>query len=475
MLRKLLPSLLLLCIGHTLFAQNYQCVQPGKKRYFINDKFYLRGIRIDSVKTIGGLQYLYPFKSPRGKYYEEPLQPGGSWLGDVIMITPDGTHLFINHAKDTVVIKPQAAVNDSWVLYDDTASIHYIATVTQADTMTVLNTLDSIKAITITALDGSTPLTTDPLHNKHIILSKTHGFVQVMDLYNLPFHGGASWLDSSDYFTAKVRKTSMFNLVDFHNPTFNDLYDYNVGDVMQRKTDYLNTATATTTITEATITKKETIAPGYTRYTLQQWHQVHTLYTNNYTTRASIETLAADTQTLMPDSLMPEEVGQKDFIYYNPNDTSFCTKSARYTFIGNNITEDGVSTFEPPDHVRKYKISIGWLEEIKANLSYSSTDKLIYVNRSGTPCGYKETLGVPNVDKATLSIYPNPANDVLHVEATATGTLYLINTFGQTVHTATLGKGTTTIPTATLPAGNYVLKLESAGATMHYRMVSVVH
>ena len=64
------------------------------------------------------------------------------------------------------------------VLYDDTASIQYMATLTQADTMTVLNTLDSIKVITLTALDGSTPLPADPLHNKRIILSKTHGFVQ---------------------------------------------------------------------------------------------------------------------------------------------------------------------------------------------------------------------------------------------------------------------------------------------------------
>jgi hypothetical protein len=341
--------------------------------------------------------------------------------------------------------------------------------------MTILGTTDSVKTITITAFDGSTPLPADPLHNRRIILSKTHGFVQVTDLYNIPFREGLPWRDSSDCFTAKVGKASMFNLVDFHNPTFNDLYDYNVGDVMQQKKDDINTTIATTTITEATITKKETIAPGYTRYTLLQWQQFHTQYTSNYSTYASIEILAADTQTLMPDSLMPEEVGQELFIYYYPHDTSFCTESPAYTITPNNISRGRVNPYGSPENEKKYKISIGWLEELIMNLSYHITDRLMYVNRSGTPCGYKETLGVHNIDKPTLNIYPNPANDVLHVEATVTGTVYLINTFGQIVHTATLGKGITTITTATLPAGNYVLKLESAGTTMPHRMISVVH
>lgn len=390
------------------------------------------------------------------------------------MIAPDGTHLFINHAKDTVVIKPQAAVNDSWVLYDDTTTIRYIATLTQADTMTVLNTLDSIKAITITAFDGSTPLTTDPLHNKHIILSKTHGFVQVMDLYNLPFRRGVSWLDSSDYFTATVGKASMFRLIDFHNPTYNELYDYNVGDVMQRKTDITGAPSFTTT--ESTITKKESVAPGSSKYTMQGWQQIYNPAIREYVTHGNIEIFTTDTQKLLADSLMPEEMGQKNFIYYNPYDTSFCMRSKKYGLFYHNIMYDyWVNTFEPKDDVAVYKISIGLLERTIASNHSSSTNKLQYVNRSGTPCGYKETLGVPNVDKPTLNIYPNPTNDVLHVEATVTGTLYLINTFGQIVHTATLGKGTTTILTATLPAGNYVLKLEDAGTTIPHRMISVLH
>lgn len=77
-MRCLTTLLILLCTMLTTVAQNYQCVQPGSKQYFTNSTHYLRGIRIDSTKTIGGVQYLYPFKSPRGKYYEEPLQPGGS-------------------------------------------------------------------------------------------------------------------------------------------------------------------------------------------------------------------------------------------------------------------------------------------------------------------------------------------------------------------------------------------------------------
>jgi hypothetical protein len=459
----------------TAVAQNYQCVQPGAKRYFINDKYYLRGVRIDSVKTIGGVEYLYPFRSPRGKYYEEPLQPGGSWLGDVIMITPDGTHLFINHANDTVVIKPQAAVNDSWVLYDDTTSIYYMATLTQADTMTVLNTLDSIKAITITALDGSTPLTTDPLHNKRIILSKTHGFVQVMDLYNIPFKNSIWLHDSADYFTAKTGPASSFKLVNFHNPTYNELHDYNVGDMTQYMSE--NSIWPERITRESTVIEKQVLAPDHTRYIFHTWELHFKLSNNGPNVTLPVKTsINARPDKLVDETLMPEEWGQKKYVLYDTRDSSFCSGGAMYTIGYNNIEADGwVNTFEPPGIYVKYKVNIGLIEDVNATASDWRITRLKYVNRSGAPCGYKETLGVPNVDNPTLNIYPNPANDVLHVEASATGTLYLINTFGQIVHTATLGKGTTTISTATLPAGNYVLKLESAGTTMHHRMVSVVH
>jgi hypothetical protein len=474
-MRCLTTLLILLCTMLTTVAQNYQCVQPGSKQYFTNSTHYLRGIRIDSTKTIGGVQYLYPFKSPRGKYYEEPLQPGGSWLGDVIMIAPDGTHLFINHAKDTVVIKPQAAVNASWVLYDDTTTIRYIATLTQADTMTVLNTLDSIKAITITAFDGSTPLTTDPLHNKRIILSKTHGFVQVTDLYNLPFKNSIWLHDSADYFTAKTGPASLFKLVDFYNPTMNDLYNYNVGDIIQYSTYPEKTAERITT--EHMVTQKQAPAVGHTIYTCNTWNQIYSLTQMTVTmTIPKITSIDANTTRLIDETLMPEEWGQKKYILYDTRDTSFCSGGAMYTIGYNNIEADGwVNTFEPPGIYIKYKVNIGLIEDVNATASDWRVTRLKYVNRSGAPCGYKETLGVPNVDKPTLNIYPNPANDVLHVEATVTGTLYLINTFGQIVHTATLDKGTTTILTATLPAGNYVLKLEGAGTTIPHRMISVLH
>jgi hypothetical protein len=178
---------------------------------------------------------------------------------------------------------------------------------------------------------------------------------------------------------------------------------------------------------------------------------------------------------------MPEEWGTRDFYYYNPADTTYCRTGGLYTTHANFILypDNQVNIFEPIGHQYSYKKGLGvtWHHYQNGSGPINYTEPLTAFAKAGEPqCGPAAVLSVDAINSsAAFRIYPNPANDVLHVEASATGTLYLINTFGQIVHTTTLNKGTTTIPTATLPAGNYVLKLESAATTMPHRMISIVH
>ncbi len=129
-------------------AQNYQCLQAGVKHYFINGNGYLRGIRIDSVRTFGDTTIYYPFHTPR--LTSGIIDPnGGSWLGKRVLQLSDGTFVFDSYWNDSVIIKTKANVGDSWIFYRDSSHLYYKATVIANDTMTILSSLDSVKTIMI--------------------------------------------------------------------------------------------------------------------------------------------------------------------------------------------------------------------------------------------------------------------------------------------------------------------------------------
>ena len=75
-------------------AQNYQCLQSGVKHYFINGNGYLRGIRIDTVKTVGSDIEYFPYKTFRNSSL--PLDTtNGSWLGGHVIQKTDGSFFSI--------------------------------------------------------------------------------------------------------------------------------------------------------------------------------------------------------------------------------------------------------------------------------------------------------------------------------------------------------------------------------------------
>jgi hypothetical protein len=161
--------LLLLFVFSAQFshAQNYNCLQSGVKHYFTNSNGYLRGIRIDSVRTSGTDVIYYPFKTKRNFLSTAPDTTNGSWLGSRVIQQANGTFLFNTIMLDTVIIKTQANVGESWVFYNDSSSNYYIATVTSKDTMTILGTVDSIKTITLTAYADSAINAGDSINHFH--------------------------------------------------------------------------------------------------------------------------------------------------------------------------------------------------------------------------------------------------------------------------------------------------------------------
>jgi hypothetical protein len=515
-MKKLL--LLVFILGaHLGRAQNWQCLQPGVKHYFTNSNGYLRGIRIDSVKTYADSVVYYPFHTPRGRYYNWSStaldSTGGSWLGKHVVQLGDGTFLFDNLWGDTIIIKSQASVGDSWVFCRDTSSLYYRADLVAKDTMTVLGTLDSVKTVLITARRGSSIVTTDMVDSFQIILSKNNGFVQVFDLYTFPYHKpDTAYCSGLDYFLDKVISDPLartlvrsdnliFRLVPFTSPTFNQLYQWNAGDVYEYSHCFGDLEEYGTfcdppkeydldTITAITVTSGST-AYDYKGWRadliviLDSWGLGPTPAQAAYTIATNAGRFTDGSSFLINSDTLPEEFHQKNLLYYLPDDSSFCVAGALYKMERSDV--DGANyfaRFESGGPNSIYKIPLGLLhyyESYAGSDGFFTTDHtLLYYNRGGLACGYytPPRLSVENIDKRKrLLIFPNPTTNELTINTTTLQryTITLINTLGQTIKTIACNKQQQTINTTNIPAGVYTISITDENGNRYNEKVVIVH
>ena len=497
-MKKLLLFILILS-SYCCNAQNYQCLQSGVKHYFTNGNGYLRGIRIDSVRTMGDTTVYYPFHTPRGDYHtSDTLNPdGGSWLGGKVLQLSDGTFIFDDDWSDSVIIKTQASLTDNWVFYRDTSNLYYLATVVSIDTMTFAGFFDTVKTIQINAYNGTVLVTSDPVNGFQILLSKNHGFVQVFDLYTFPYHlPSAVYTSGLDYYLDNCvnylsamqpnQSNSVFNLITFINPTMKQLYNWNVGDVYE----YGN---CLPTLSDLycdpvmqylldTVKIKDTSAyiTGYICSGLES-----NLTNGNafgiigpppyyYATMAYNGSAGFDTTLLINTAIMPEEYGQTNFYYYAPNDTSYCMESTVYESIGNNLT-GAVYTpvFELSDPITSYKMNLGLI--YFNQISYDdggqvTSTQLIYYYRNGESCDdFVNLLGLPTnvqnvIKENTITIFPNPATTSLTIQSTnqPINEIQITNIIGQTVISMQPAVGgVQTVDVSALPGGVYFVKVNN--------------
>jgi len=485
--------IIFLVIGNLCNAQNYQCLRAGVKHYFINANGYLRGITIDSVSKLGDAIIYYPFHTPRGSYDVTGTSQlsldsnGGSWLGKKVKQSSDGTFVFDGYWNDSVVIKTQANIGDSWVFYSDTSGLRYKATLVSKDTMTVLSSPDSVEKIMINAYNGLDRVTSDSLDNFTIILSKNNGFVQVFDLFMFPYHEpGATYKPGMDFFLDRStcnyydvnfargfspsRNITLFKLINFINPNDQQLHNWNVGDMIENYHSFANfpvTSDWDSGITYydyilETVTNK--IVSGHKiSYTLTGDNYVCGYYTDPcYIIDNARRYSFYDTAFSIADSaFIPEENVYENYIFYFPNDASDCLLTPEYVKV-----EAGYYVVHPADP-RIYKLGIGltYFEFIDPGDLIWEYDGLVYTKLNGISCG---TLSVNNVtaqESDQIDLYPNPASKELNVTATdKIMTLAISNVSGETVFTKEYNAKHkhVKVDVAELPAGVYLVTVNES-------------
>ena len=115
---------------------------------------------------------------------------------------------------------------------------------------------------------------------------------------------------------------------------------------------------------------------------------------------------------------------------------------------------------------------------------YQGHDSLIYRVRNGVPCGtyvFPDTSApvvnsVTSVNEDAFKVYPNPASEELHIEAS--NSLYsieLLNSIGQLVFTKDNYRGRQNIDLRAYTAGIYILRLTTANGNRFDKKIIIQH
>lgn len=486
------------------YGQLYRCFTPTAKQYFVNNYGYLKGMRIDSVGPAGNGAWRYhPFRTPRGASGTLDHK-GGSWLGHNVVAQPNGDFLFFTTWGDTVLIKTQAQVGDQWRFLDDSSNRHYTAKLAAMEVMDVAGNTDSVKRITINAYLNGQPNPADSFDAVDIILSKHYGFAEVFDLYFFPYHAVNDTAVANDYYFRRSimepfdtlpgyepaspfpatprpgRYNSLFRQVALQNPSAGQMAaGLQPGDVLLYHTceDIASLCPTAVPYRCHLDTVVSNTLPGLNRLVMMRGVEATFVDTGLYQLSPQNTLLSYhDTIPLFSTSLMPEEIRQPNFLYYYPDDTTYCRSGLKVMQVANFIrTNYTINTAN--SQYRIYKMGLGKMKSYNLSAGTVLDTTITYMESGGIACGSggitPYTLSVAgNKPAAGIRVYPNPANDYLVVEsADEDARLDMMSLTGQTVWSGRATGNRTRMDLGQLPAGIYLLRIATRDGLHHERIV----
>ena len=100
----------------------------------------------------------------------------------------------------------------------------------------------------------------------------------------------------------------------------------------------------------------------------------------------------------------------------------------------------------------------------KFSVAQADNSSLWYIHPDGTI--HTSPVSIDQAEEGTISLYPNPANNVLNIalQGTEVNEAVVIDIYGKTVARTTVSEGNNTLNISALPAGMYFVQLRAAGS-----------
>jgi hypothetical protein len=207
-------------------SHDYQTVYSNRVALFENSDNQIKALRIDSVK-VDTDSVFYPFTTIQEVSKNCFLPHKASWIGEKAVIKPNGTNLFFNREGDTITLKTQAYVHETWIAFQQGDDFRVKAKVQSIELENFMGLTDTVKTISLTAIDQNGNTLRHALNKLMIKISKTYGFVKTLNFYLFP--------DITVHYTdERLENYSLIGLTDpmvgFQNITWFEVNNFQVGD-----------------------------------------------------------------------------------------------------------------------------------------------------------------------------------------------------------------------------------------------------
>lgn len=463
-------------------SQQYAPLQPGIRRYFINKVGYLRGIRVDSVVQENGYVRYKSFRTPRLTSWSSSVADsnGACWIGQDSRAYPDGTWHFFNKGSVPVVLKPNAALHETWSFYADTSIFWYEAKVVSIDTANVFGVPDSVKTIQLTAMKGPLVQQNHPVTGIQIQISKNNGFCQTNDFYEFPYDNNSpdSWRRWVVRWGGTYAETMLFHQVVNWNVPEAEIFDFGLGEYFGGSIESKSYYWVNGDYRDSIVGKR--IVQDTTFYDIKRWMWGQPWYNQPYqVVPLNRGLMALRNRMLYSDTLfMPEEyrAGAYSCLYYLPNDSGFCATGPSWEVVRDMAWGTYLSGLIYPAF-ETYQRGKGLVAS-----RYSDGDgarwghHMKYFRKNGDSCGAPQPVpsAVTGVEfGAEIILFPQPATDVLYLK----GPLHfpvevlLLNQQQQVLRSWKLQHESDGIDTRHLPGGLYWLSVKDASGNTSIRKV----
>lgn len=452
---KKLHLIFLVLIGcwGSISAQNYQTVYQDRAIYF-NNGSNQESARFDSVYFNPTQLFPYTIVREIGNNCYSPLEP--SRLGRSVIIRENGYNEFITYSYDTLKIKTDALLNESWIFFRD-SMYEVTATVSSITEESLFGVLDSVKNITLLFKDHNGVPVNHYFNTITIKLSKNYGLKQWFDFAIFPNYES----------TESIVLTGLTNPnVGLTNFTWFETFDFQPGDELHiyeedKNPDYFYT--------------RKFVYKYLTRndyndsivYYLNRESVIKNHYSNSITyTHDTIKQKISRNDPY--DHYLPAEPYKNNFeiwyfFLYNSNTKNISDFSHFYQF------EDSCFFETNPSWGQEFNTYLKGLGGPYYNSSYgveySYERTLVYYKKdgvsNGTPfnlLGVKDQLDI----QQSFTLFPNPADDQVTISFKREGvfTLECYDLSGKLVQSETITNSEQVINISSLNSGMYLYRIK---------------
>jgi len=205
-------------------SNGYQSVYSHRKAYFSTDDQKIVTLKVDSCSFFNDT-IMYPSRSVQLIENNCYVPDGGSCIGKRIEFNNQWNYFF-NEENDTIRIKTDAALNETWTLFHR-PDFTVLATVSRWDTAKVAEIIDSVKTITLHCFDRTMKPLESKFENETIAVSKKFGLTKALNFNLFPDLN----MISETSVTQKIELIGLTNpSTGAYNLKWFEVFDFNVGD-----------------------------------------------------------------------------------------------------------------------------------------------------------------------------------------------------------------------------------------------------